>query len=768
LCGRTVLSRRLLDGVARTTIIVAAFGLPTAAFAEATNELETVVVTAQKRVEPLKEVTASATVVSEEKLQLSGVNTTDDIGKLVPSLQASSSGTNLRSSFSLRGIGTAVLTIGAPSGTAVMIDGITLAPESIAAKQLTDIQNVEVLRGPQSTLGGRAAADGIVNIVTRQPGDTFAGQVQFTVTGDNEQRMNGFVTSPITKELGFSLSGFVANTDFPTVNLTTGNHDSERSAGGRLKLRYAPTEHFDALLTVAISRIDDHGEFLTYTTLDPTANFRNLAAAPQSVALPGITVNSDNFNYVTIGQPGMKTDDRTYSLVLNYSVGDWTFTSTTARQEEDRNLAYDLYGVAVDWPALVSGGTYTSKMMQYSNFKVRTTSQEFKVVSPKWSFVNFIAGLYWDRDETSMAFDRPLFGTPLPYGVTRWTDTHTVDLYARAEWTLLPDLQVITGGRLNYDLINYQNYQRYNTTPASASTPFWRKGSFDQVNPVGDVSIRYHVTDDIMTYASYSRGYKPAVWNMDGTFTPTNTIVPVKREDVNAFEVGMKGSFFNHRLTTNVAGFLAHYLNYQVTTLDPNSVTSTFALSNAGKVTTKGVEFDMAALVTDELNLTASLAFVDAKYDIYKAANCYTGQTAVQGCVTGASGSKYQDYSGHRMAGTPTWKMNLGGNYDIALPDLPFDAQLNATYNWQSKVFSDGNGNPAVVLPAYGIINMGTTFRDRDNKYSVAVFVNNVADQHYCSYAEDFSARWGNKLAVHCFRPRDSQRYFGARLGLNL
>src|ERR1700750_1746120 len=119
--------------------------------------LEEVTVTAQKRVERLSDTTVSAAVVSSDSLTKSGVSTLDDLGMSVPSLTTQPSNGSNRSSFSMRGISTNVLTAGAPSGVAVMLDGVTLAPESMGARQLTDVANVEVLRGPQATLGGRNA-----------------------------------------------------------------------------------------------------------------------------------------------------------------------------------------------------------------------------------------------------------------------------------------------------------------------------------------------------------------------------------------------------------------------------------------------------------------------------------------------------------------------------------------------------------------------------------------------------------------------------------
>ncbi len=178
--------------------------------------LDEIVVTSQKRTEKLIDTTVSAAVVSADALNNSGVASLDDLGKAVPSLVASSSSNTLRSGYTMRGISTTVITIGAPSGTAIMIDGVTLAPESMAARQLADIENVEVLRGPQATLGGRTAASGVVNMITRKPSDSFDGNLSLTFTDDHERRIQGYVSGPIADMVKFSVSAYDASTEYPT------------------------------------------------------------------------------------------------------------------------------------------------------------------------------------------------------------------------------------------------------------------------------------------------------------------------------------------------------------------------------------------------------------------------------------------------------------------------------------------------------------------------------------------------------------------------
>jgi iron complex outermembrane receptor protein len=768
---KTTLARALMGcyslSIAALPAIAQAQSAPvTAATESKSQQIQEVIVTAQKRKENLREAPVSAAVVTAESLVKSGVETLDDVGKLVPSLVAAPSGGNLRSGFTMRGISTNVLTVGAPSGTAVMIDGVTLAPESMAAKQLTDIQNVEVLRGPQATLGGRTASSGVINIVTRVPEDNFGGRIGATVTNDGQRRVEGFVTGPLAEKLKFSLSGYDGKTLFPTRNLSTGEYDRETAKGIRGKLLFTPTRDLDLTLTAAHLEMDNKGTFQTYIVVDPNAKYRGFI--PYRTALPeGITVNRDNFNYAVRNNPGTEATDKLYSVVANYKLNGWIFSSITARQQEDRDFIADVHNQNSDWAALLTNGRYSWDQSQRALLNVRTTSQEFKVVSPQLGMVDLLAGVYYGHDETGYDFVRASFGIPVgpsPFSANRIADTKTKAVYGRATWTLTPEATLVTGLRVNRDEIGYVYNLRYNTTPASASAPFTRTDAASQNTTVGDVALRYKLTPNIMGYASYSRGYKPAIWNLDGAVTATNDFRPVNRENVNSYELGLKGAFLNRRLTLNAALFNTIYTDFQVQTFDPIAPAATFALSNAGKASTRGIELDGRAILPGDFRLNASVAYIDAKYDDYGAATCYTAQTVAQGCLRSVSGTSYQSLSGTRLPNAPKWKSNIGIDKSIPIDSLALDLTLSSTYSFQTEVNFDPNGNPIAVQGAYGILNLSATLADREGRYDVSLFANNALDRSYVSGITDQGSRWGNLAALTAWRSRDAQRYVGLRL----
>ncbi|NMN02920.1 MULTISPECIES: TonB-dependent receptor [unclassified Novosphingobium] len=719
-----------------------------------------IVVTAQKRSENLRDTPAAVAVVAPVQLTRAGVTTIDDLGKAVPSLVAQPASTTLRPFYTLRGISTAVVTVGSPSGVAVMLDGVTLAPESLAARQLSDIASVEVLRGPQSTLGGRAASIGVINIVTRKPTDTFQGQANATITEDGEYRGSAFISGPLSETVGYTLSGFGSHTDSITRNLTTGQKDYSENFGVRGKLQWQPLDGLKVTLSGNYIDTRDVGAFQAYSYVDPAAKFRGTYA--QSAALPGITPSSSNTDYATITTPGQHSKDQLYSLAIEYRTGKVTFTSLSAYSREKRDLRYDTYMQALDWASLGSGGTYSWNNIQRSQLDIRGFNQELRFSTDQLGPVRLLGGVYYDYSKTGFQFDRPAFGTAIPFGAYRVAENNSYAAYLRADWTLARGTTLTTGLRFNRDKIAYQYDLQYNTTPASATNQFSRTGSDSFSTLVGDVTLKQQMSQWVNVYAKYSRGYKPKVYNLDGTFTATNTITPVNKERVDGAELGMKGDFFDRHLSLNIAAFYAVYHNFQVQSVDPTVTVPTFQMTNAGKASTRGIEMDATVRAGQGLSFNFAGAYTNARYDSFVGANCYSGQTAAMGCTT-SGGASYQDLSGKRLPSAPLWKFNAGAEKSVALNDA-LDANLGGVLTYQSAIAFSSNWNTGSVQGAYALLNLSAGIADHDERWSVTAFVNNVTDKRYASSISDVGGRWGNKPVFNSWYGRDAHRYAGLRL----
>src|SRR5882724_10723385 len=187
------------------------------------TELEEIVITAQKRTEKLQDVPVSAAVISAQALANANVADLSDLNNLVPSVQLNGT-INGRVPTGVRGISSVSneQTVGISSGVAINIDGVPVPSDSFDANNVAGIQNVEVLLGPQSTLGGRTAASGLINLTTRGPTDTLQGFVTGTVTDDNEFDIEAFISGPIIDRVEGSLSVFKSTIEYPITNLATG------------------------------------------------------------------------------------------------------------------------------------------------------------------------------------------------------------------------------------------------------------------------------------------------------------------------------------------------------------------------------------------------------------------------------------------------------------------------------------------------------------------------------------------------------------------
>jgi iron complex outermembrane receptor protein len=258
-----------------------------------------------------------------------------DLNRLVPSVMLSGS-INGRVPTGMRGISSVSNegTIGLSSGVAIMIDGVPVPSDSRAGNNLDDAQNVEVLKGPQATLGGRTAAAGVINVVTRRPSDVLTGGISAMGTDDDEYRLNGFIAGPISDDVQYSLAAYYTTRDFPIKNLTLGKTTNQDVYGARGKLLFKPSENLDITLMARYGRDNSEGANFVYTHTTPGAYLLLGTALPpfglpgnpanswigasQPVVPLGITANFDNQSYTSPISGSSKVKDTDYSLDLQY------------------------------------------------------------------------------------------------------------------------------------------------------------------------------------------------------------------------------------------------------------------------------------------------------------------------------------------------------------------------------------------------------------------------------------------------------------------
>ena len=236
--------------------------------------LEEVLVTAQKRSERLKDIPAAVQVVSSPALAAANVADLSDLNNLVPSVQLNGT-INGRAPTGIRGISSVSSegTVGIPSGVAVMIDGVPVPSDSFDANNVMGIQSIEVLLGPQSTLGGRTAAAGVINLTTRGPTDSPYAFANSTVTTDREYRFEGFLSGPLIDRVEGSLDAYRRTTPYPITNLTLNQTTAQDVYGARAKLKFAITDDLDLTFMGHDENSVGTGFNFTYTYITPGNTF---------------------------------------------------------------------------------------------------------------------------------------------------------------------------------------------------------------------------------------------------------------------------------------------------------------------------------------------------------------------------------------------------------------------------------------------------------------------------------------------------------------
>ncbi|MDT7837000.1 TonB-dependent receptor [Aquabacterium sp. OR-4] len=774
--------------VAHATVLMLAGLLPALALAQGTapategegGKSQEVVITAQKRTERLKDTPVAAAVMSADALDKANATDISDISKLVPSVQLKGS-FNGRVPYAMRGISTSAnqAAVGLTSGVAILIDGVPVPSDSTAANELQDVRRVEVLKGPQATLGGRTASAGVMNFVTQAPARSFQGSLGLTLTNDNERRGNLFVTGPISPLLAYSLSLYGQQREYPIYNRMRDEHSRSSGHGARAKLLLSPDKTLDLTLTARVAEGESRGGTFTYQHLTAGAElfpyfpFNAGHGVTQATALPGITPQYGNTDYASPVQMRSKTRDRDLSLTIDKRVGDHSFSSTTAHQRNRQDNVQDVPIVATYFlndlrgpiPAPEAGGPPYYYNRQPIQVKPTSLTQEFKVASPLNQPLSYVAGLFYSDVKVDLSDNREMFVNPKIDAVH--SSTRSLGLYGRATWTISPSDSLLTGLRYNRDQIRY-SIQDFGNALSSA-------GSDSAKATVGDLTWRHKFGNDRMAYATYARGYKPRAFNTAQTLQAADngkSLAPVDKEQIDHYELGAKTTLLGGALTLNTAVFNTAYRNYQVQIFanDGTGYVNNLILSSAGKARTRGVEMDAVLNAGADTRVSASAAYIDARFLRYQGAACYPGQDSSAGCIT-ASGAAVgaQDLSGKTMPDSPKLKLTLGLDHGLAQTLLPWDLRVNAQYAWRSAAVLQANQNPYTRQGAFGILNLGATASSPDGKYALTLFVNNVTNRFYLVNAEDFfSGLWGATANAVIGQPaRDAQRYGGVRFSMN-
>jgi iron complex outermembrane receptor protein len=713
--------------------------------------LEEVVVTAQKRVESAQEIPKTVEVLNQNALTRAGVTNLQDLSLISPSIQGAA---NAGSPPAIRGISSFAFSIGVQAQTGVVLDDVPQPNFSTLADELSDVERVEVLPGPQSTLSGRNAAGGLINIVTRSPTSSLAANLTGEATDDHQRRVAGYVTGPLNDQFGFSLSGFLNDWQGPLRNVATddrlGGYDR---SGIRGKLQFRPTDQLTATLTAYYTHNTQGTYALTaaypYVLLADNATSFFVPAAPLKSLLP-YTAGPYNRDLYSAHEGELRSHDYGATLRLDYESFLGTLSSITNISKSETQTSTPLVAFA-----------FFPDVPVQQNYNVDYKTQELRLGSSQSdSKLQYVAGLIYSDTKIVEPYVRALIA---PVDWDRTAIIRSTAAYGNATYEVLPQTFATAGLRFQHDYQSYDWLFVDGTAPRSSGSNVYNFAS-------GEVSLRHELSRYVSAYFTYSNAQTGRAYDLEDQVSASSPagLSPLNSERAQNFEGGFKTQWLDQRLTLNASVFDVHYRNYQIQSAflpNPNSLPSIRLLA-IGRVESRGVELDSAYAATPELLFSLATTFLDATIRDYPNARCYTGQTLLS--CAGSLGTQ-GNLEGTSMPGASRVKSVASAAYTLRLPSLPIDATFNAFYRYQSSTHFDVLGDPASHVGGFGIVNLAAGIQDHDRRYSIQFFVNNVFDKkNYASLTRDTivfdPTGVANPAAVYATYARDWQRYAGVRL----
>ncbi|HEX5341110.1 MAG TPA: TonB-dependent receptor [Duganella sp.] len=757
--------------------------------AHAQQGLETVVVTANKRVEKLESVPMAISVMSEQEIQRTNIREIEDVVAMMPSLTLNSGTTSANNAIFMRGIGTVSVGIGVESDVAVIIDDIPIATQFQAFKDLADVSRIEVLKGPQSTLFGKSAVAGAVNIVTKPISGPMTYRASTYLTDDSEWRVNASAGGQLDDH--FALRLYAGKTRMPGNfhNLTDGK-DVNGSSGKTFmaKLQWNPIDSVQVDLSPRYNFQENsrgvtavNGFFLrtgsqaagTLVSTPIGLDGVYLNGNPQLPAtslMAGINVNDPANRNVRRDFPtGLISSDRGVGLKVSWTLpNEATLMSITSWS---KYLANDFRDQDfTDQPTIAAAGSTVPTIgnYQFGTYDIRSKTQEIRYVSPDTGTFKYVAGLWLAHNEIYRHFIRGYCVAPMtcnansPSSPTNYyTDIYNTNksIFGQASWEFLPTWTLTAGVRFNQEISGYNYKRNYYTDQLDEASfkpgpvgvdQFRSYGNSDNAT-TGKLSLQKQITPEWMVYTQASTGYKGEAYDVTSGLK-ASAAFPVKPETSQSFEIGTKANLFSNRLSLAATYYNSDFFGYQqnVTYVLPNDPTIYSQLNSIPHIRTHGFEIDANALVASNLTVNAALAFTLPTIEKWANGPCYSDPTnvAVNGSKLAANGSiagqnaacfpiapgsttGVQNLDHSVFPGTPKIKLNVGANYDFNIPSLPYKGFVNANVRYQSDYLTNINNDPNARNKAYSITDLGFGVRTPDDKYKLSFRVNNLFDRFY-------------------------------------
>ena len=687
------------------------------------QQLEEVVVTAQRRAESLQDVPITINALSGEQLSSSGIEYTTDLQFHVPGFVLSPN-----AQFGLpflRGVGTDQITVGLEGSVAVHSNGVYLPRLVSSITDFYDIERVEVIKGPQGTLFGRNATGGVINVTPRQPEEEFGGYIDFSAGNYETLRVSGAVNVPLAEDraslriaaLGSFDDGYVSN---PYLNSRSEETDV-------VSLR--PQLLLQVTDDLSIRLFGDYTK--DESSRGQSAQLRPVYASNLGVAFgaplhTGIRTQS--------GDASLQLDleDYGFGAEITWDLGAMEFKSLSSYRKYEQTWALD-FDVS-ELNLIFSAPSESSE----------SVLQEFQLASSGAGRLEWLVGAFLFFEEPEQDFRllfgaAPLGGTSLAAGglydsgiadVTR-VETEAYAVFGQFSYSFTEAWRATLGLRYSYEKkeVDY-NFalldipapstaaELISNRPALGFSPFGDspKNSWNALTP--KFGIEYAMSEDILWFASATRGFKSGGFN-SLLFGASPTLESVSEEFIWSYESGVKTTLMDGRLRANAAFFYYDYSDLQQNVLTEEAIAAGngFAnVRNVGDAEIWGLELELDLAATPHLFFDGQLAYLNTEIEQLQAPD--------------PNNPADVDQDGNDLPKAPEFSVSMGAEYHLPLDGLG-NLALRMEYSYRDRIYYTLFNDPLAAAGSHNIVNGRLSLNSQADKWSVAVYARNLLDEDY-------------------------------------
>ena len=693
---------------------------------KADTALGKVTVTARRREEDSQKVPTPITVLGGETLEAQRISRVQDLQQVLPSVNVAYIHAR-QSSVAVRGIGNNPASDGLEGSAGIYLDNVYLGRPGMAVFDLLDIEQLELLRGPQGTLFGKNTTAGVLNISTRAP--TFTAERTVEVSGgqDGYFQGRGTVSGPLGETLAGRLSAYRTRDDGYIKNIHDDNYlNGGERQGARGQLLFEPNEDFSLRWIADYNEEDSsNGSMVVYGGAERFWQRAALVGASPLRDPQRRKVNINGRQHVSVHQGGSSLEAN-WNLAGGYrltSISAYRYWHFTPANDEQLNVS-----------AINVVGAYA--------FRQNLGNKTFTSYGPLADLYLLGANLGALNDTYSKANGK--------------IETDSFALFAQGTWHLAERLDFTAGLRGTYEEKNAK-VERFAPLGGAAvggvgaavrngQLGAYDSGDLSQYNfaPSALLSLSYQFSDDLLGYASLSHGEKSGGVNLAVGSAPSAGAdsLLVGPERANDAELGLKSTLFDRRLLLNANLFWTGIHGYQATTLyqAPGSTQLVQVLANAGSVRSRGLEFEATALPLRGLTLNFNGSYNDVTYLSFKDAPCPAEVSTRPGAPSSC------DLSGQRVVGASKWIANLNGEYQWRLDDR-FQPYVSASYAYRSAAEGTLDNSDLSKIDGYALVNLAAGLRSDlgDGQLDTSVWLKNAFDKDY--YLSAFASINGSYTA---------------------